>query len=47
LLQPHNPCGKVFTASEYEHIAGLIRKHPNCIAITDEVYGKFNHFLAN
>jgi L-glutamine---4-(methylsulfanyl)-2-oxobutanoate aminotransferase len=34
---PHNPTGRVFTASEMEIIADLCRRH-DLIAITDEVY---------
>jgi aspartate/methionine/tyrosine aminotransferase len=34
---PHNPTGRVFTASEIEAIADLCRRH-DLIAITDEVY---------
>ena len=34
---PHNPTGKVFTRSELEVIASLVREH-DVIAITDEIY---------
>lgn len=37
LNTPHNPTGKVFSASELEHIAGLAKKH-DLLVVTDEVY---------
>lgn len=37
LNSPHNPSGKVFNASELEHVASLCRQH-DLIAVTDEVY---------
>jgi aspartate/methionine/tyrosine aminotransferase len=38
LNTPHNPTGKVFTRAELEAIAGIARKHPNLVVISDEVY---------
>lgn len=38
LNTPHNPTGKVFTLDEMEFIAQLVRDHPRCIVIADEVY---------
>lgn len=37
---PHNPTGKVFTRAEMESVAGILRRNPHVIAITDEVYEK-------
>jgi aminotransferase len=34
---PSNPCGKVFTRAELQHIADLCRKH-DALCITDEIY---------
>ena len=34
---PSNPCGKVFTRTELEHIAGLCRRHDSR-CVTDEIY---------
>jgi len=35
---PHNPTGKMFSREELEVIAELVRKHPKCIVLSDEVY---------
>lgn len=35
---PHNPTGKVFTKSELEQIAAVLRKYPDVVVIADEVY---------
>jgi len=35
---PHNPTGKIFTRSELEIIADLVRRHPDIVVISDEVY---------
>jgi kynurenine--oxoglutarate transaminase/cysteine-S-conjugate beta-lyase/glutamine--phenylpyruvate transaminase len=35
---PHNPTGTAFTADEMEAIAAVVRKHPNLMVISDEVY---------
>jgi aspartate/methionine/tyrosine aminotransferase len=37
---PHNPTGKVFSPSEMEDIAAILRRNPHVIAVTDEVYEK-------
>jgi aspartate/methionine/tyrosine aminotransferase len=37
LNTPHNPTGKVFTASELTAIGAIVRKH-ECVLVTDEVY---------
>ena len=37
---PHNPTGKVFTVSELEDIADILRRHPHVTAVCDEVYEK-------
>jgi len=34
---PSNPCGKVFTRAELEHIADLCKKH-DALCVTDEIY---------
>tara|TARA_B110000208_G_scaffold146684_1_gene176999 strand:+ start:197 stop:1435 length:1239 start_codon:yes stop_codon:yes gene_type:complete len=38
LNTPHNPTGKVFTLHELEGIASIVRRHPNIIVVSDEVY---------
>eukprot|EP00128_Syssomonas_multiformis_P007640 Colp12_sorted_trinity150504_noHs@19470 len=35
---PHNPIGKVFTRSELEEIADVVRAHPRMLVFSDEVY---------
>lgn len=39
---PSNPTGAVFTLDELEAIAAVLRKHPNVIAIADEIYELIN-----
>lgn len=34
----HNPTGKVFSQEEYEKLAGIMEKYPNCVVIDDGVY---------
>jgi len=53
LNSPHNPTGKVFTADEMAAIAEIVRRHPNLLVISDEVYkyivhsgGEHVHFAA-
>src|SRR4051812_40792761 len=38
LNTPHNPTGKVFSLSELDSIASIVRSHPDVVAISDEVY---------
>jgi aspartate/methionine/tyrosine aminotransferase len=38
LNSPHNPTGKVFSASEMQEIARIVKAHPHCVVISDEVY---------
>lgn len=38
LNSPHNPTGKVFTLAELEGIAEIVKRFPNLIVISDEVY---------
>lgn len=38
LNTPHNPSGKVFTKAELEKLASILKKYPNCIVLSDEVY---------
>lgn len=38
LNTPHNPTGKVFSRAEYEAVAQIVRKHPNLIVVSDDVY---------
>ncbi|KAJ8903785.1 hypothetical protein NDN08_000319 [Rhodosorus marinus] len=38
LNSPHNPTGKVFTQDEKEQIARVLRKYPDCLVLSDEVY---------
>ena len=38
LNSPHNPTGKVFTTAEMEAVADVVRRHPNLLVISDEVY---------
>eukprot|EP01084_Bolivina_argentea_P236247 397280_1 len=35
---PHNPTGKVFTIEELSAIATVVKKYPDIVVITDEVY---------
>lgn len=35
---PHNPSGKVFKKEELEKLSLLLKKYPNCLVISDEVY---------
>eukprot|EP00461_Guttulinopsis_vulgaris_P003011 UN03012 len=44
LNTPHNPLGKIFNHQEMEFIADLVRKHPNLIVISDEVYDCLTHY---
>ena len=37
LNSPHNPTGKMFSRTEMERIADVVRKHPQLTVITDEV----------
>jgi aminotransferase len=37
VCNPHNPCGKVFTKEELQHIGGLCQKY-GVFCVTDEVY---------
>ena len=46
LNSPHNPTGKVFTRLELEAIAAVVRKHPQLIVLSDEVY-KFTIYAPN
>lgn len=38
LNTPHNPSGKVFTQDELNKLASILKKYPNCIVLSDEVY---------
>ncbi len=38
---PHNPAGVLFTKEDLEWMASVIRKYPNLLVISDEVYEKF------
>ncbi|OQS02551.1 kynurenine-oxoglutarate transaminase [Thraustotheca clavata] len=38
LNTPHNPTGKVFSREELEGIAAIMRRHPQIIILSDEVY---------
>jgi len=38
LNSPHNPTGKTFNDDEMQAIAAIVRKHPNLLVISDEVY---------
>jgi aspartate/methionine/tyrosine aminotransferase len=38
LNTPHNPTGKVFTRSELEQSAEVVKKYPDVVVIADEVY---------
>jgi aspartate/methionine/tyrosine aminotransferase len=40
LNSPHNPTGKVFTRSELEKLAAIVKKHPKLMVISDEVVRK-------
>lgn len=39
---PCNPTGSVFTREELEAIAAVVRKHPNLLVISDEIYEHIN-----
>ncbi len=38
LCSPSNPTGAMYTRNELEDIAGLLRKYPNILIISDEIY---------
>lgn len=38
LNSPHNPTSKVFSMDEYRYIADIVKKYPNLIVVSDEVY---------
>lgn len=38
LNTPHNPTGKVFSKRELEQICSLMKRHPNVLILSDEVY---------
>lgn len=38
LNTPHNPTGKVLTRAELEAIAAVLRRHPDVLVLSDEVY---------
>lgn len=38
LNTPHNPTGKIFSRTELEGIAAIVKKHPSITIISDEVY---------
>ena len=38
LNSPHNPTGKVFSLEELEIIAEVVKKYPNLVVLSDEVY---------
>ena len=38
LNSPHNPTGKVFSLEELKIIANIVKKYPNLIVLSDEVY---------
>ena len=38
LNSPHNPTGTAFSAEEMAAVAEVVRKHPNMLVISDEVY---------
>lgn len=38
LNNPNNPVGKVFTEQELQGIADVVKRHPNVVVISDEVY---------
>lgn len=40
---PCNPTGSVFTKSELESLAGVLKKHPQIYVISDEIYEHINY----
>lgn len=38
LNSPHNPTGKVFSRAEMLELAAIVRRHPDLIVLSDEVY---------
>ncbi len=43
LNSPHNPTGKVFTHAEMVALADIVRRHPQLLVISDEVYKYIIH----
>jgi len=43
LNSPHNPTGKTFSTAEMEEIAAFVRRHPDLLVISDEVYKYIVH----
>ncbi|MEO0506070.1 MAG: pyridoxal phosphate-dependent aminotransferase [Bacteroidota bacterium] len=39
---PCNPSGSVYSAEELESLAGVLRKHPEIIVVSDEIYEHIN-----
>lgn len=35
---PHNPSGRVWRTSDFEHLAALLARHPRLLLLSDEVY---------
>jgi aspartate aminotransferase len=52
LNSPSNPCGTVLSRSDLEAIAAVLRRHPQLVAVSDEIYefllapGREHHSLA-
>ena len=40
---PCNPSGSVYSAEELESLAGVLRKHPEIIVVSDEIYEHINY----
>jgi len=38
LNSPHNPTGKIFSRDELNQISGILKKYPNIVVLSDEVY---------
>lgn len=40
LNSPNNPTGQMYTRAEIEDLVGLLRRHPNLIVISDDIYNQ-------
>src|SRR5437016_1247993 len=38
ITNPHNPTGKTFTKEELEKLSNVLKKHPNVVVVSDDVY---------
>ena len=38
LINPNNPTGNVMTSEEIDQVITIVKEHPNCMIIADEIY---------